>query len=864
MKTIKIISLALLCAFFSNSYSQRVNVTFKLFTDINGDCFKQSNEPYFTRPFIFYEIYQNTSLYAVDRFFYTQDTAILSLDTNKIYSIHTRLDTPILSVNCSVGKSYYFSIGKSDTTILIPYKDTIPALLFYQNPWRNNVTSCLGDTFILNEIEMFKSAGNMNLTYEWGDGKIDTIDVSNIGTLEDQKHFYPSLGKYFMRMRAFDKNWNLRFTDIDTISVVNCRDITCKVFLDTNGNCIHDGDLILRQSVSLLDTFSNFIRAYNADSNGIVMIKSIPEGRYRLACKDIMLNCAAGTIPWGDDFVNINLIGTNLTKEIPVKDTIIYPISQSNLYIQDKFNLCINREVTVGYTNFNPTLFHAVFDWGDSKRDTFLNFDPRFSNDFKHIYNSLGSKYLKLKFYKLNWTFLDSVIDTINVIKCSYVSGKMFVDNNANCIYNTGIDTLVRHYLIIIKDSNNVIKKYVYSNQNGEYEFFYDSSKSFKVYAQDYFSCNAGLKYFTVGPWNSNSLVKDISFSKDTIDYILYAGSRGRFFPGDSARLYFTYRSISNISTSSQYKFNLPSKASLKRVNNSSSHSVNGNIVTVNYNTNDVNQNYVVLKFDTTLTLKDTFCFNVSLRKIGNEPDTLNNQFTFCVPALVSYDPNDKKVAINSILNNGNFTNKNDYFFYTIRFQNTGNAPAQNIYVKDVLDSKLDLETLKVIYSSHSMESSLDDNREISFNFRNINLIDSMTDEKNSHGLIYFMIKPKDNLQLEEAIENHARIYFDFNEPILTNNVVSKYVKLSNSGGGGSSIVSQSKNDVTFYPIPAINVLNFSDDKKKEYRIMDASGKVILEGTCQGQLNIASLDKGVFILQISSNDYHSNFKFLKE
>ena len=45
-----------------------------------------------------------------------------------------------------------------------------------------------------------------------------------------------------------------------------------------------------------------------------------------------------------------------------------------------------------------------------------------------------------------------------------------------------------------------------------------------------------------------------------------------------------------------------------------------------------------------------------------------------------------------------------DELTYTIRFQNTGTAPAQDIYVLDTLDANLDWSTLKIKNMSHYMQ----------------------------------------------------------------------------------------------------------------------------------------------------------------
>jgi hypothetical protein len=55
------------------------------------------------------------------------------------------------------------------------------------------------------------------------------------------------------------------------------------------------------------------------------------------------------------------------------------------------------------------------------------------------------------------------------------------------------------------------------------------------------------------------------------------------------------------------------------------------------------------------------------------------------------------------------------------------------------------------------------------FTLRNINLVDSTTNEPGSHGYIVYKVKPKPTVALGDIIKNTASIYFDYNLPVLTN-----------------------------------------------------------------------------------------------
>lgn len=107
---------------------------------------------------------------------------------------------------------------------------------------------------------------------------------------------------------------------------------------------------------------------------------------------------------------------------------------------------------------------------------------------------------------------------------------------------------------------------------------------------------------------------------------------------------------------------------------------------------------------------------------------------------------------------------------YLIRFQNTGNAPAQSITIRDTLDTNLDLSTFQMMANSHSVITTIDENsREISFYFPDIQLPDSTCCEEDSHGLVSFKIRPYPDLAAGTEINNTSYIFFDNNPPIITN-----------------------------------------------------------------------------------------------
>ncbi|MDQ3101494.1 MAG: T9SS type A sorting domain-containing protein, partial [Bacteroidota bacterium] len=147
-----------------------------------------------------------------------------------------------------------------------------------------------------------------------------------------------------------------------------------------------------------------------------------------------------------------------------------------------------------------------------------------------------------------------------------------------------------------------------------------------------------------------------------------------------------------------------------------------------------------------------------------------NDPYSISRTIVGSYDPNDKLVSTSSQVSAEHyFLDIDDHVDYTIRFQNTGTAPAINVYLLDTIAAELDMMSLQILAASHSFSASIEDGRVLRFDFPGIMLPDSSADLLGSQGFVSFRMKPIDGLILGTLVSNEADIYFDFNEPIRTN-----------------------------------------------------------------------------------------------
>ena len=139
-----------------------------------------------------------------------------------------------------------------------------------------------------------------------------------------------------------------------------------------------------------------------------------------------------------------------------------------------------------------------------------------------------------------------------------------------------------------------------------------------------------------------------------------------------------------------------------------------------------------------------------------------------CQANIGSFDPNDKQVFPTGI-GPQHFVEANTDLDYLIRFQNTGTDTAFNIRIVDTLSNLHDPATFRPGASSHPYTVELNDANVITFSFNNIQLPDSNVNLEGSNGFVRFKIAQKKDLADGNRIENSAAIYFDFNDPIITN-----------------------------------------------------------------------------------------------
>jgi uncharacterized repeat protein (TIGR01451 family) len=142
-----------------------------------------------------------------------------------------------------------------------------------------------------------------------------------------------------------------------------------------------------------------------------------------------------------------------------------------------------------------------------------------------------------------------------------------------------------------------------------------------------------------------------------------------------------------------------------------------------------------------------------------------------------AFDPNDKLVTPQGYGVAGAVPVDQEWLEYTVRFQNTGTDTAFTVQLLDTLDTDLDPLTMEVLAASHDLtQIQVDTNNVALFRFERILLPDSNTNQFGSNGFVKYRIQPNAGSPHLTGITNSAAIYFDLNEPVITNTVLNTLI----------------------------------------------------------------------------------------
>ena len=457
----------------------------------------------------------------------------------------------------------------------------------------------------------------------------------------------------------------------------------------------------------------------------------------------------------------------------------------------------------------------------------------------------------------------DTLYDSLFVIidtTCLNFSGYVYEDENLNCILDSG--EAISPVTPVQLFKNNVLLKTQWTDTNGYYEFYAptDTASYTLSLGQMSSSCyGVGCPpagYYVVDTSSSSlnfGLQDGLGFDLSVLAYTI------GYVPGVYSGIYIFLNSSCFTQPGQLIMVHTDTLVNIFSASIPPDQTIGDSLIWNFSSPSDLNYLYVVVYTDSSAWLGHIVCNDFYVLPTSGDNDTSNNHFTLCDVVSTSLDPNNKNVTPVGTGTEG-YIQPDIPLVYTIHFQNTGTAPAQNVVVFDTLDTNLDKQSVEILDYSHPVNASLNGNI-LEFQFNDIMLPDSGTDYNASMGHVIYKVNQNPGLPPLTHIYNNAAIFFDYNEPVITNytlNTIENPVSIV--------LAKQDKHQVKLYPNPASNVINIESTANFNLEVFDIYGHLMLtKMNCEklSSIDISHLQSGVYLIRIDSKNFVETARIIK-
>jgi uncharacterized repeat protein (TIGR01451 family) len=791
-------------------------------------------------------------------------------------------------------QSLFTVTGLSIDTSWVSPCDSIISLSF--SPVNQNFTGNENYLFTIQGSNF--NSGPIVVMVNWGDGTSNTYTGQSTGvgipiqfsSGSSPSHVYTNPGNpYMMVVTVSNPNNSSSATLTETVYIGGCSGYIYAVpEVDCNGDSLIDSTLW--NTAVPIELVSNLGTVYSGTLiNGLAFIPNMPNGFYTAQINSIWLTANNYTVA-----------------SISPATISISPTSQNTLQILlNCITVPLLTGCTVGqiYCDDNDNGVFDANDIGIPSAPVIISYNGQSYYGITNtngIYTisypnpNLGAAIVTVNsgWLAQSGYFLQNNSQTTTVTQCTQASnlpvnfavdcdsstvqsecviGWVFCDANANGILDSG-EVTIPYAPVSLTGNGNIIT--VYANSNGVFNYsgfgylgaittvsvsqywltqhgytainsVLSTTTNCNSLTPTYFGINCGITsgcadlWTTVTPW--------IGYYQNQTNYVKLKWGNYGLVPGQSYILTMTYPAGVTPITSS--------------ISNSN-YVISGNTITwsitgsnqMNFLSTDI----IYFSVPGGLTNGTQHIYSSTITATGTNADcySANNNGSLMMILGNSYDPNDKNVSATTIINPA----VQDELTYTVRFQNTGTAPAQDVYILDTLSANLDWTTMKMINASHDMQLIDLGNGVMKFNFPGIWLPDSTSNEPLSHGEFTYSIKEKVGNGIGSQILNTAHIYFDWNSAIVTNTTLNV--------NGYLSVKPQKLDDFTVSPNPFANAVTIaSSNILGQIVITDLMGKTvykIISNEKTTNLDLSTIQRGVYLISIYSNGTTSTSRIVKQ
>jgi uncharacterized repeat protein (TIGR01451 family) len=499
----------------------------------------------------------------------------------------------------------------------------------------------------------------------------------------------------------------------------------------------------------------------------------------------------------------------------------------------------------------------------------------RFTTKLPSGISNLGTHTLTIKSSQIynNSQAVVNYTCLFNSSPCANISGKFYNDCDNNCTFGTGDGPLSVGVEGKIYDPSSNFSMTFYPDAAGNFALMVPSSVPLSLTQYPLLFPNVGLTFTAC---TTGTVVLPVSASTNTLMYgykttpyfdpgvSIYRGAGGTTNPGNTIKYNvqtFSGASVFNCNstipvTPGQIKVKLRNFMSYGGMilGNTPTIVPNPTGDTLVWNVSNIFANSVSYHFNvvlsSTISLMTPFTIEARMYPSANDNNNANNLCVVSGTVGVPHDPNNKIAYAVGIRDNGDIPNTTTEMFYTINFQNIGTAPAVNVKTIDTIDVNFELSTLRILQSSFPVSMQVNHaSRQVGFFFTGINLADATSNEPASHGFVRYSIKLKNGTPTNTVLKNRAHNYFDYTDPVATNQTINKLV--ASVGLTESSVL----HSVSLRPNPSNGLLTVEAGSDiEQVSLYNQVGQLQMTAMANTgtkvNLNLTDLPEGVYFVTI--------------
>lgn len=527
----------------------------------------------------------------------------------------------------------------------------------------------------------------------------------------------------------------------------------------------------------------------------------------------------------------------------------VYPGGFMTLYFDSAYDNCGTAELTAQVYNFyNPSPPYSYLWSNGATTETISNVAPGYYT--VEVTDAAGCT--------TNGDY------TVYDFDYSYITGKVFLDANTNCTLDAGDDP-IHGWITATSGTGQNYQGYAYTD--GNYSIAVPNGAAsytmtfhpYGFYDSPYYTLNCPVADVILNGTCDSASNVNFAFTATPAQDLAVSLYCGVARPGFKQFNGLSYFNPGTIEMDGTVKLDIDPLLTFAGATPTPD-VVSGNHLEWNFtDLEGAESQYIsfytyVPTIDNGGALGTILSMDAAIEPISGDLTQDNNIYSCSTEIVGSYDPNMKEVYSPQAHSSGAIDSAGAEMYYTVHFQNTGTDTAFTVVVRDTLSPFVDITTLELLGGSHHYTWSLQPNRCLEVRFNNILLPDSNRNEPMSHGFFNYRIRTNDHLPLGAQIDNTAGIYFDFNEPVITNTVSSPIVAFANveEKGGLEALVYPNPNNTGSVRVK-LNGMSYNDI---QFQLTDANGRIVrnngFSNSPMFDVDLNGLQNGIYFYTITN------------